>query len=286
MKEINLLFAIDSNFLRPLETTLLSLNTNVSSQSKLHIFVIHGGSLGLDSADGRSLNNYCKALNIKYTPILVNSNDFSDAPVSERYPETIYYRLLAHRYLPTDIDRILYLDADILCINDFLKLYDENIDEYYYAAASHSGLTELTTVVNKVRLRSYESEGYFNSGVLLINLDLVRQNVHAQDIYDYISTNRYNLLLPDQDVLNGLYGDKIKKIPDELYNFDVRKIMTYQLISNGDWDLDWTINHTVFLHFCGKEKPWFKKYRGRFDSLYKHYEHQSYQLNRKLSLDH
>lgn len=285
LEEINLLFAIDSSFLRPLETTLLSIKMNTSRQASLHIYVIHGGSLGLDSVDGRSLSRYCEALDIIYTPILANSDEFSDAPVSERYPETIYYRLLAHRYLPNDLDRVLYLDADILCINDLSKLYNMVIDGDYYAAASHSRLTELTTVVNKVRLRSYESEGYFNSGVLLINLNLVRQRVHANVIYNYITTNKYNLLLPDQDVLNGLYGDKIKDIPDEIYNFDVRKIMTYQLISNGEWDLDWTIDHTVFLHFCGKEKPWFKKYRGRFDSLYKHYEHQSYRLNEKLNLE-
>ena len=38
---------------------------------------------------------------------------FKQAPVSDRYPESIYYRLLAQNYLPKDLDKVLYLDADI-----------------------------------------------------------------------------------------------------------------------------------------------------------------------------
>jgi len=273
LEDINLLFAIDSKFVDPLKTTLLSIKINTKCQVNFNIYVAHAGSLGLNTVSGQELKFFCDALDMNYIPLEVDAESFSGAPVSDRYPQTIYYRLLAHLYLPPQLDRILYLDADILCINDFLELYFTEIHDYYYAAASHSRLTELTTVMNKVRLKTYESEGYYNSGVLLFNLKALREYVFANDIYDYISNNKYNLLLPDQDVLNGLFGDRIKAIPDEVYNFDVRKIMTYQLISNGDWDLDWSINHTVFLHFCGKEKPWVKKYRGRFDSLYKHYHH-------------
>ncbi|OTE83185.1 UDP-galactose--LPS alpha1,2-galactosyltransferase WaaW, partial [Escherichia coli] len=89
---------------------------------------------------------------------------FKTAPVSDRYPESIYYRLLAQNYLPQQVEKILYLDADILCINDLRPLYELTLGDFLYAAASHSKLTEVTTVINKVRLRNYESEGYYNSG--------------------------------------------------------------------------------------------------------------------------
>ena len=39
-------------------------------------------------------------------------------------------------------------------------------------------------------------------------------------------------------------------------------------------DLDWVIENTVFLHFCGKDKPWRKDYKGRYAALYKHYQHR------------
>lgn len=52
---------------------------------------------------------------------------FEDAPTTNRYPETIYYRLLAHEYLPKELDKILYVDADILCLNDVVPLYKLNL---------------------------------------------------------------------------------------------------------------------------------------------------------------
>ena len=148
---------------------------------------------------------------------------FKQAPVSDRYPESIYYRLLAQNYLPKDLDKVLYLDADILCINDLQPLYELPLEDHLYAAASHSKLTEVTTVINKVRLKNYESEGYFNSGVLLMNLTQLRQEVKEKEIAAFIQKNQLNLFLPDQDILNGLYGDRILGIPDQLYNYDVRK---------------------------------------------------------------
>lgn len=48
-----------------------------------------------------------------YTPVVVGEEAFEDAPTTDRYPETIYYRLLAHEYLPKELDKILYVDADI-----------------------------------------------------------------------------------------------------------------------------------------------------------------------------
>ena len=59
-------------------------------------------------------------------------------PVSDRYPESIYYRLLAQNYLPKDLDKVLYLDADILCINDLQPLYELPLEDHLYAAANHS----------------------------------------------------------------------------------------------------------------------------------------------------
>ena len=210
-----------------------------------------------------------------YHPVVIGSGSiFTTAPVSDRYPESIYYRLLAQNYLPQQVEKILYLDADILCINDLRPLYELTLGDFLYAAASHSKLTEVTTVINKVRLRNYESEGYYNSGVLLMNVHQLRQEVKETEIAAFIEKNHLNLFLPDQDILNGLYGDRVLAIPDQLYNYDVRKNRTYETISLGEWSLDWVIEHTVLLHFCGKEKPWKKGYRSRYGSLYKYVENE------------
>lgn len=166
---------------------------------------------------------------------------------------------MAHKFLPETLDRILYLDADMLCLNDFSSLYDMELGDQLYAAASHNTDGKFLDYVNKLRLKNVELESsYFNTGVLLMNLPAIRKVVHQQTILDYIMQNRGRLILPDQDILNGLYANLVKSIPDEIYNYDARYSLIYQLKSRNEWDLEWVINHTVFLHFAGRDKPWKK----------------------------
>lgn len=113
---------------------------------------------------------------------MIGEKSFEDAPTTNRYPETIYYRLLAHEYLPQDLDKILYVDADILCLNDMVALYEMDLEDKLYAAASHTSDGNISNLVNKLRLRNFEAESYFNSGVLLMNLEAIRQSVFRKDI--------------------------------------------------------------------------------------------------------
>ncbi|WP_125567486.1 glycosyltransferase family 8 protein [Companilactobacillus insicii] len=268
---MNLLFAIDDNVVDQLLTTLYSIQENTPKES-LSVYVIQNPKLKQTD----KINAFCEKNKIEYHPIIIGDELFKDAPTTDRYPATIYYRLLAQEFLPKDIDRILYLDVDILVINSLLPLYNLSFDGNLYAAASHSALTsDVTDPINKLRLGNYEAESYYNSGVLLMNLPLIREQVHAKDIFKYIEDNKLALFLPDQDVLNGLYGHQFKQVPDEIYNYDARMSTIYQALGAGDWDLDWVIKHTVILHFCGRDKPWKPEYRGRYSGLYKHYAYKA-----------
>lgn len=272
---MNLLFSVDDNFVDQLETVLLSIHLN-TRESGIQVYVLQKGHL----ERAVELNRFCTNLGMDYHPVLVDEGMFVDAPVTDRYPTTIYYRLLAHELLPSSLHKILYLDADILCVNDLRSLYDIPLGENLYASAIHTGLTNTTDVINKIRLQNFDADGYYNSGVLLMNLDKIRTTVRAADIFSYIRD--HILLLPDQDVLNALYGKYIKSVPDQLYNFDIRNDKIYETISFGKWTLDWVMKNTVILHYCGRDKTWLeRKNSGRYTALYKNY----FQLAHKLAKD-
>lgn len=273
METINLLFSVDDNYVTQLVTVLLSIRTH-TPEVPMNVYVLQKTDLD----HNLQLDSFCQLLNMTYYPVVIGETAFSDAPVTDRWPESIYYRLLAHEYLPKELKKVIYLDADVLCINSILPLAELDMTNYMYAAASHKQLTELTTYVNRIRLNTFDAEGYYNSGVLVMNLELIRQNVTADLIFKYINDNRLKLLLPDQDVLNALFFDKILSIPDEIYNLDARKQLIYELISEGQWTMDWIIDHTIILHFCGKDKPWHNPFRNQFSALYKHYQRHAKQL--------
>ena len=79
------------------------------------------------------------------------------------------------------------------------------------------------------------------------------------------------MILPDQDVLNALYGDAIYPLDDLLWNYDARKYRYNLVRSSGVATGTWVIDHTSVLHFCGSAKPWKESYPYRFGILYRHY---------------
>ena len=79
------------------------------------------------------------------------------------------------------------------------------------------------------------------------------------------------LLLPDQDLLNAMYGDRILSLDDSIWNYDARNYNNYLLRSAGEQNIAWVMSHTSILHFCGKAKPWKPNYFYRFGLLYQHY---------------
>lgn len=105
-----------------------------------------------------------------------------------------------------------------------------------------------------------------------MNLELQRQTIDENVIFQFVERNRSKLIMPDQDILNALYSKKIKTLDEKLYNYDARYYRYYKLMSNRIWDMDHVICNTVILHFCGKKKPWRKDYSGKFHALYKHYQ--------------
>ncbi|MGI6119318.1 MAG: glycosyltransferase family 8 protein [Desulfosporosinus sp.] len=263
---MNILVTLDSNYIQPLRVMLKSLFLN-NPDEKCIIYLMHAS---LSEKELAQLADYIEAHGCRLEIIKVEENCFAEAPILLHYTKEMYYRLLAYQLLPQDLDRILYLDPDILVINSIRELYDTDLNGYLYAAANHDRVS--IKGINKIRLHPYEINAYYNSGVLLMNLAQLRQDADEQEIYRFVEENRAKLIMPDQDILNALYAKQIRTLDEKQYNYDARFYNYYKIVSGGTYDMDQVINHTSILHFCGKKKPWQKKYSGRFHALYKHYE--------------
>ena len=176
---------------------------------------------------------------------------------------------------------MLYLDPDILVINPLTPLWDLELGEHLFAAAAHTGKTELSNSVNRIRLKV--DHDYFNSGVLLMNLKACRQRIRPQELFAFVRAHEKELMFPDQDVLNMCYGDHVLQVEDALWNYDARNYSSYMMRSGGRQDLQWVMTHTAILHFCGRAKPWHPGYRYRFGMLYRHYMQLSERLSARQS---
>lgn len=270
---MNILVSCDQNYLKPLKTMLYSLF--LTNEGDINIYLLHRS---IDDYSIEALRDFIKEKSNNRASLnnVRVDDDFSSALTTFYYTSEMYYRLVAYKYLPEDMDRILYLDPDILVLNSLTDLYNEDFADNLFMAAIHTMPTVQSANKARLMITSEKTDitRYYNSGILMINLKKARGNIYQQKILDYANnTGKAGLMMPDQDLLNVVFRNEIMEIPELKYNYDARRFTTYKVMY--DYNLDDVMANTAILHFCGKRKPWLKNYIGKFDSLYKFFWHQA-----------
>ncbi|KRM54466.1 glycosyltransferase family 8 protein [Lacticaseibacillus sharpeae] len=263
---MDLLFTLDAGYLEPLKVTLTSIHYN-SPAPEINVWLLHESIPEAQLAEVARLTD---TFGWQFHPIAVDGSLWQGAPTEKRYPKEMYFRLLAGDILPADLHRVLYLDPDILVINSLMPLWELDMQGNLLAAATHTGIVDVTTAFNNLRLNT--DHAYFNSGIMLMDLDQARQQIRWADIKRVIAEIGDYLMLPDQDILNHLYGEHILEVPDAIWNYDARNYATYFMRSRGVQDIHWVMANTAILHFNGKPKPWTEKHDNRFTALYLSYQ--------------
>ena len=264
-RTLEIVVTCDEGYLGPLRTMLLSLRANNRAEN-IRVWILHRG---IPQVVLESLAVFCGRIKIELAPRMVDQALFAHARSSERYPQEMYYRMVAPHVIDADIDRALYLDPDILIINPLTPLFDIVLGDCVFAAASHTDAVHAATALNNVRLNT--NEVYFNTGVILMDIRRAKALIDPDEIFAFAREHERKLLFPDQDIFNALYGERTLPVPDQVWNYDARKYPDNIIRTGGEATLDWVMNNTAILHFCGRDKPWAPKHRGQFAALYKHY---------------
>jgi len=228
---------------------------------KTNVFVAHSA---LTKEDFLYLENAVHNTDIQIHNIKVADRYFSDTPVLERLPEESFYRLLAFRYLPENVNKCLYLDPDIYIRKSLLQLYNMDLGDAYLAAAGH--IHGFGNAFNKARLGCKGQEKYFNSGVMLMNLSAIRRDFTLDDILECLKENAQRLILGDQDMANILFGSKTIFVDERIYNLDEKAYKHFN--KRKQFDLDAVERETAIVHYNGKYKPWNDGYKGVLNCFY------------------
>jgi len=274
--EINLLVTLNAGYLAPLKVMLYSVHANNPGE-RIHLWLLHAS---LTPAEVASVAQLTANFGWQFSNEPVDADFTAGVPLIKRYPKEMYFRLLSGEILPRAVKRVIYLDPDLLVINPLRPLWELDLAGHMLAASAHRGVTKLVDSVNQLRLGTTTS--YFNSGVLVIDLDQARAKIRLSDITTAIETYESELILPDQDILNFLYGTDILEIPEEIWNYDTRKYLIYQTRKLTQHDIHWVMANTVILHYCGTPKPWDASSDGKFTGLFLNYQQQLQRLLARL----
>lgn len=173
------------------------------------------------------------------------------------YPKQVLYRLFVADLLPKEINRALYLDCDIIVRHSLLDLWETDLSSISVACVPDA-LSGIVGIFN--RLGYPQRYGYFNSGVLLINLTYWREHNISQRFVQFAQTTKVKITLPDQDILNSVLYCSIKMLPltynsqsGFLYKLEH---ISYDYYGNKD-EIEQACIDPVVLHLAG-ERPWNK----------------------------
>lgn len=183
-----------------------------------------------------------------------------------------YYRLFLSQLLPDDVDKVIYLDGDIIVRGSIRDVWNADVSDVALAAVK-----DMDERVNLQRIDYPVEYGYFNAGVLLVNLAYWRKH-HLVDVFNsFMKKHADKIVYHDQDVLNfTLY--KHKDCLPLKYNaqngFFFKK--KYQLFDSKGYEteLNETRNNPIIVHFT-LGKPWLRFTSNPFRKDFWHYLKQS-----------
>lgn len=118
-------------------------------------------------------------------------------------PASHWYRIFLPRLLP-DVDKLLYLDVDIIAVDSLAPLWDTQLGDHYLGAITNVFQEDHRD--RPAQLGIADPREYFNSGVLLMNLELMRRDACTQALIDYARSHYDLLAWPEQDALNVVLG--------------------------------------------------------------------------------
>lgn len=240
--QINILMSVNKKFLEHIEELIYSLVNYTDKALKIYLMYVE---TELNNDDLEYIKKFVEGTNqATVEPVKFDVRALEGMPVTDNegafFGMEAYSRLFCAFKLPEDMERILYLDADMICTGDIEELYNLDFDDKIWVAAPDNGIQEKD--LNRLGLPlDYK---YINSGMLLINLKKLRANYTERFIVEKIRENKDILIYPDQDFVNKIFKDEIKVVSTK-YNL-IAKDVRYK-------DLD---EKPLIIHYAGSTKPW------------------------------
>jgi lipopolysaccharide biosynthesis glycosyltransferase len=176
----------------------------------------------------------------------VDRGRFSGFPIPESVNHLnirTYFKILLPSIIP-DINKILYIDSDIIVIRDLAELWNVDISDYYVA-----GAYDISS-----KFRTLGVSVYINAGLLLMNLENMRKDNMEKTLFKFMAEHGDLIDAVDQDLINCTMQGKIKIISDRLnYQYCVPTVKTR--VDKPEYIRRPPENIAV-LHFAGRKKPW------------------------------
>ena len=272
MNPINIVCATDDKYVPYCGVMLTSLFEN-NREREINVYILVDKALSKKGI--AKFDNLAKQYNQKIDFCEVDKSFFEKFPIKGngvgQLSIVTYYRLYAADLLPKTVDKVLYLDCDIIVNSSVGELFDEDWTDVAIVGAPDMSI-EWQEFYD--RLQYDRSLGYFNAGVVLLNLEYWRQHNIAEQCLDYLKNNYAIIENNDQDVLNYVMRDKKRMLPIT-YNFQTQFLtpFCFDTFSKQMQEDVLKEKSPKIIHYASEMKPWMAYYYSYpFYSLWRKYK--------------
>lgn len=247
-----ILLASDNRFVQHCAVTMASVmenNTNVT------FYLL---TQGLTDSNVMLLKELARKYHCELQVCVIDDKLTSTFPMPKDGGEHIsiatYYRLFVEMVLPTEVDRVIYMDCDIVVRGSLESLWNENLDGYALGVV-YQGMNFLQDR-DFDRLGIPKEKGYFNAGVLLMNLDYWRKYDVTKRLFDFIKYNFKCIKQHDQDTLNSILYNEVKPI-SYIWNYLPQFFLVEREELTFPAHVDYKkIIEPIVIHYVSVPKPW------------------------------
>ncbi len=250
---MDILLTINENQVYNACILISSLRRHTNINETLNFYVMHNS---LAESHILSLSN--SGENIIINPIYIDINSIlSNKENLFPIDYTLYARIFAYKFLPSSLNRILYLNYDTIIINDVSSFY--NMDFKDKALIGCEFPLKPKTASKKKYLSLTSKDYYIDTGVMLMNLSFMREFDFSPKIISFLESFD-NAGRPDeQSVVNLFYKDFIKNLNYLIYNLGQSSLDFFNIkgaFINQHISMKTIRENACILHFHDEVKPW------------------------------
>lgn len=259
-KVIYVACAADDFYAMPLGVTICSALANLSCNYRIVLYVLDGGIRKvnklklIESLDSEKIEiHWLRPSSSRIERIYYQSKN--------SYPISAYLRLLLPELLPKHLEKVIYLDTDVVVKGDLKELWHMEIENYALLAvqdAVHRFIYQAQHLqhLDLEAMDISSDHKYLNSGVLVINLQQWRSERIADKVVEFLA-HHPELPYPDQDGINLVLAGQWKELEPRWNQVHVLHFFSAWHESPYTQELfNDALKHPSVIHFTSRPKPW------------------------------
>lgn len=273
LTEVVVVCACDDNYAMPLTVMLHSAAKHLDPGSRLTVYFIDGG---LSESSWQAIKETLANTRVEVFSVIPDYSLVEHLHTSHHVTPAAYLRLLTAEILPVEVEKAIYLDSDLLICEDLTQLWNIPLDDDYILASpdiacpyvdarlgcanfrrANPFLAAIRPVPNYQELGMDGSAEYFNSGVMVLNLDLWRQDQVAAQMLQCLDDNREHIWCWDQYALNVVFHKRWGRLPVR-WNQGAH-VLDYPTLLTSPVDREEfreMLHDPAIIHFTTEFKPW------------------------------